>query len=572
MTFLLETKRPGFAAIAHPVRRGTFVLLVGLSLVTSLTAQTNEHRDVVETRHQITVGGQVLKYTARAGLLPIRDNEAGDIHAHMFFVAYTLDGGEKQPTRPLTFVWNGGPGMNSSLIHLLGFGPKRVKTGDAYPTSPPPSETDMEDNQETWLGQSDLVFVDPVGTGYSRPTKAEYATEFYQTQGDIEAVTEFIRVYRARYDAWDAPLFIVGHSYGTTRAMGVADALERRGIPLNGVVLMSGGLTVGQGPLPADLSTALAVPGMTAAAFFHRRLPPDLQRDLQSTLEQAETWAQTEYAPALAKRNTLRDAERDAIVTALARFTGLAASTLDRSTLAVGRDQFKMELLGAEKRVLGNYDLRNTRPRESVEGEYDIFKDPSFKPAAKLAQGTSPLLNRYLRSELQFKTDLLYQGPLGGGYPPGISLNRRFQRAPAEAPAAPAAAAATRAGSAASAAGAAGAAAGTAAAAPAGAATARNTASESVPPLRRAMNANPAMRVFVMRGLYDSLGSGCSPRAYTVKHLEPDMASRVSMACYGAGHDMYTDKNVRQQIKRDMTAFIERAVTAATARTSAAQM
>jgi carboxypeptidase C (cathepsin A) len=566
MTFMPKKTPPACAAAAFTRGIATLTLLGALAYpALPRAAQDNQPPDIVETHHQITVGDQILKYTARAGLLPIRDNEAGDVHAHIFFMAYTLDGAAKQPARPLTFVWNGGPGMNSSLIHLLGFGPKRVKTGDTYPTSPPPSETEMEDNQETWLGQTDLVFVDPVGTGYSRPTKAEYGSDFYQTPGDIEAVTEFIRVYRARFDSWDAPLFIVGHSYGTTRAMGVADALERRGIPLSGVVLMSGGLDVGQAPLSADLSTALAVPGMTAAAFFHKKLAPDLQRDLPSTLEQAETWAQADYAPALAKRATLRDPERDAILTALARFTGLAVSAFDRSTLAVGRDQFKMELLRAEQRILGNYDLRNTRPREAVEGEYDIFNDPSFKPAAKLAQGTSPLLNRYLRSELQFKTDVLYQGPLGGGYPPGISINRRFQRAPVDGAAAATGGGATGAARRAATAGAA-TAAGPAAAA--GTATAAGATSEAVPPLRRAMNANPAMRVFVMRGLYDSLGSGCSPRAYTVKHLDADLARRVSMACYGAGHDMYTDKAVRQQIQRDMTAFFERTRTAAPARSS----
>jgi pimeloyl-ACP methyl ester carboxylesterase len=409
--------------------------------------------------------------------------------------------------------------MNSSLIHLLGFGPRRVKTGDAYPTSPPPSETEMEDNQETWLEFTDLVFVDPVGTGYSRPTKAEYGSDFYQTEGDIEAMTEFIRVYRVRFDAWDAPLFIVGHSYGTTRAMGVAAALGRRRIPLSGVVLMSGGLSLGQEPLSAELSTALAVPGMTAAAFFHKKLAPDLQQSLESSVKEAETWAVNEYAPALSKRDALSESGRERILQGLSRYTGLAVKALDRSTLAVGRDQFKNQVLYAEGRVLGNYDLRLTRPRQPVEGEYDILKDPSFKPAAHLAQGTSPLLNRYLRQDLQFTTDIMYQGPLGGGYPPATSINRRFKRAPAE---------------------------------PATAATAAQP-----PLLRSAMDANPGLRVFVMHGLYDSLGNGCSPRLYTVRQLDPELAPRVSAACYGAGHDMYTDKLVRQQIKRDMIGFIQ---------------
>jgi carboxypeptidase C (cathepsin A) len=261
------------AAAWRQMQSVTLALLVALAIPTTLarSAGAQEVEQVVTTQHQIILGGQTLRYTARAGLLPIRDNEAGDTHAHIFFVAYTLDRAPGQPQRPLMFLWNGGPGMNSSLIHLLGFGPKRVKTGDVYATSPPLSETEMVDNQETWLDWADLVFVDPVGTGYSRPTKAEYAGEFYQTRGDAEAVTEFIRLYKVRFDAWHAPLFIVGHSYGTTRAMAMAEMLVRRGIDLKGVALLSGGFSVGQDPLPAGFDTALTLPGMTAAAFYHKK-------------------------------------------------------------------------------------------------------------------------------------------------------------------------------------------------------------------------------------------------------------------------------------------------------------
>lgn len=482
---------------------------------------------IVTTRHEMTLDGRTLSYMARAGLLPIRDNEDGEVLAHIFFVAYTLDSAPDQPARPLTFLWNGGPGMNSSLIHLLGFGPKRVKTGDAFPTSPPPSETELVDNQETWLDRTDLVFVDPVGTGYSRPTQAEYASAFYQRQGDVEAVAEFIRVYIVRFDAWDAPRFIVGHSYGTTRAMGVADALTRRGFGLDGVALLSGGFSIGQDPLPTGFDTALAVPGMAAAAFYHGRLAPELQRDLERTLREAEEWAQDEYASALARRDELSDGERAAVLVGLSRYTGLDESLLDRSTLTVDRDRFRTGLLTG--RILGRYDLRVTRPADPTEQGYDIFKDPSFAPVLGLVQGTSPLLNRYLRSELRFESDLLYQGPLGGGYPPGETLNRRFDRRDPEAGAA-------------------------------------SGGRPRRPPLRRAMDANPLLRVFVARGLYDS--GSCFRHLYDVRHLEPGLASRVAVGCYGAGHDMYTDKEVRIQLKRDIASFIRQTLAGVAAATS----
>jgi carboxypeptidase C (cathepsin A) len=517
------------SAGAAPALRALFALVL---CATSVAAQSmSAPEQIAVTHHQITLGTKKLSYTARAGLMPIRDNETGEIHAHMFFIGYALDVPPGAAPRPLTFVWNGGPGMNSSLIHLLGFGPRRVKTGDVYPTSPPVSEAEMEDNPDTWLDQTDLVFVDPVGTGFGRPTKREYANEFYQATGDIESVAELIRLYRLRYDAMLSPLFIVGHSYGTTRAMGVADALERRGIHLSGVALLSGGIAVGQKPLSPELTTALAVPGMTAAAFFHRKLSPDLQRDLQSTLSRAEMWAQPDYASALARRDSLSPAERTRVLEELARYTGLAPSAIDAKTLSVTRDQYKTRLFGDEHRIFGNYDARMVRAWDPSEVGYDILNDPSFRPVVPLVQGTSPVLNRYLRSDLQFVSDLTYQGPLGGGYPPdsaelsvrglGTGLNSRFNRV---------------------------------------AAPTRATGNLAQPPLRRAMDANPRLQVFVGRGLYDS--GSCFAVAYTIDHLEPALARRVTMGCYGAGHDMYSDKDVRVRMKRDFGAFIARSLKA----------
>lgn len=510
----------------RPLPRAALALAALLSMAAGpALAQEAAPEPIVTTRHEMTLDGRTLSYTAHAGRIPIRDNEAGDVHGRMFFMAYTLERAPGEPPRPLTFVWNGGPGMNSSLIHLLGFGPRRVKSGDAFPTSPPLSETEMVDNQETWLDWTDLVFVDPIGTGYSRPEKPEYASEFYQTPGDIEAVTEFIRVYRVRFDAWDAPLFIVGHSYGTTRAMGVADALLRRGIPLEGVALLSGGFSVGQEPRPDELSTALAVPGMTAVAFYHGRLADDLQGDLDAALEEAGAWARETYAPALSRLDALSDAERGTVLEGLARYTGLDADGLDPSTLAVERDDFRNRLL--RDTVLGRYDARMKRPARPGESGYDIFIDPSFEPALGLVQGTSPALNRYLRFELGYETDLLYNGPLGGEYPPVETLNRRFNRNRAEA---------------------------------------EEDAGEPPPqpPLRRALDRDPSLRVFVARGLYDS--GSCFTHLHDVERLEPDLASRVSVGCYGAGHDFYTDRSVRQEIERDMRAFVQRTLGTSAAR------
>ena len=462
------------------------------------------------TRHQITLGGRTLKYSARAGLLPIRVNETGEVHGRMFFIAYVLDRQAGDPPRPLTFLWNGGPGANSLLVHLMGFGPRRIRMADD-PTGPASCECELEDNETTWLDRTDLVFVDPIGTGFSRPTRPEYADEFYSTLGDIAAMAEFVRVYLTRFDAGDAPLVIGGESYGVWRAAGVVEALERRGQRVAGVVCISGGMgfgTVG----PDEMRTALFIPTRTAAAFFHRRLPPDLQSDLQSTLRQAQFWASTEYAPALARRDRLSDAEREAVIAQLSRFTGLAPTLIDRQTLLVGRQQFAEELLRHERQVLGRFDTRLSADQESA-----------------VSPGRALLVTKYLRSSLQIETDLAFQGLEEGFTPPTVrrrSIGSRWnynQGPPGAAPSPP-----------------------TTDAPPGG----------SQPWLRRAMALDPSIKTFVAAGLYDSLNS-CAVNDYIVSALEPEIGRNVTARCYEGGHMMYEDRSARQQWKRDIDAFFD---------------
>src|SRR5262245_11635680 len=344
---------------------------------------------IVTTKHQVTVAGRILKYTARAGRLPILDNETGEVHGRIFFTAYTLDPAPNQSPRPLTFLWNGGPGSSSSLVHLLGFGPRRLEPDGA-----------AVDNQGAWLDQTDLVFVDPVGTGYSRPTKPEYGPEFYQTRGDAESVAEFIRVYRNRFEAWDSPLFLAGESYGVTRAAGVAEVLQRRRINVNGVILI--GLALPLGQLTGELRTALMLPTYAAAAFASKKLAPELQSELQATLRLAETWAQNEYAAALSRRDSLSDSERQAALSQLARFTVIDASRLDAKTLSIGMEQFSQQLLADRNQVVGRHDSRLVGPRDPNEQQYDPTKDPSLR---NIINDVGVV--RYFRNELQYKSDLL---------------------------------------------------------------------------------------------------------------------------------------------------------------------
>ena len=216
------------------------------------------------TKHQVQAGGRVLQYTASIGRIPIKDTETGEPHGYMGFIAYRV------PTtgapRPLTFLWNGGPGSNSTLLHFEAVGPKRVSNGK------------LIDNAETVLTHTDLVFVDPIGTGFSRPTKREYASEFYQTNGDVRSVTEFVRAWRLLFDATDAPLFVGGESWGSGRAAGVGYALEKMGVHVNGLILISGGSGL-RSAVPRELNAALRIVQMPAIALYHGKLSPELGRD-----------------------------------------------------------------------------------------------------------------------------------------------------------------------------------------------------------------------------------------------------------------------------------------------------
>lgn len=466
---------------------------------------------IVTTRHQVKIEQRVLNYTAKAGLLPIRNNETGEIHGNMFFVAYQQAHSPSETKRPLMFLWNGGPGANSTLVHLSGFGPKRIKSNDE-PTGAPGCECELEDNQTTWLDQADLVFVDPIGTGFSRPTRVEYGAEFYSTLGDIASITEFVRVYLTRFDAWDAPLFLTGESYGVWRAAGVAEALEQRNIKVAGVILISGG--VGAGSVVADeMRTALFVPTRAAAAFYHKKLAPDLQSDLAGTLQKAESWALKEYGPALVKRDTLTESERQTMLTQLSRFTGLDVSLIDPKTLIVARQQFAEQLLRDRKHVLARFDTRQTVSPES-----------SRPPGRRL------VVLKYLRSTLQFKTDLPYQGiedgflPNSGGRPFSVGSRWNYNQGPPVAPGTPPNSDAPPGG--------------------------------SQPWLTRAIKINPSLKALVAAGIYDSLNS-CPLNSYLIDQLEPAAKRNITAKCYEGGHMMYESRGARQQLKQDVRMFIQ---------------
>src|ERR1700731_4349667 len=315
---------------------------------------------VVQTRHSLKIGGQEIKYTATAGTILLK-LEDGTPKASIFYVAYTKDDASDASQRPLTFSFNGGPGSASVWLHLGLLGPRRVQMGDAGALLPPPYK--LVDNDVSLLDVSDLVFIDPVSTGYSRAVPGEAPKQFHGIEEDVESVADFIRLYTTRNKRWSSPKFLAGESYGTTRAAGLSGYLQQRyGMYLNGIILVSTILNFQTADFNSgnDLPYILYLPTYTAIAWYHKRLPADLQGDLRKAVAESEDFAKGDYSTALMAGDALANAKHVEIVQKLARLTGLSADYIERTNMRVEIERFTKELLRSERRTVGRIDGRFT--------------------------------------------------------------------------------------------------------------------------------------------------------------------------------------------------------------------
>jgi carboxypeptidase C (cathepsin A) len=359
----------------------------------------------VRVTNTVTIAGERVTYVAETGMLPLLKPD-GTSRASVFYVAYTRIEKPAVKTRPVTFCFNGGPGSASVWLHLGALGPRRVKMNEDGSLPAPPFA--LVDNEFSILNASDLVFIDPVATGFSRPAKDEKAEAFFGDAADLDSVGEFIRLWTTRHDRWLAPKFLCGESYGVFRAAGLADYLRSRyGMYLNGLILVSGVLDFGtiSGGTGNDLPYPLILPAYTAAAHFHNKLPPDLQSDLTNALAEARSFAKGEFTSALLAGSSLPADERKKVVAELVRLTGLKASVIEDNNLRVDPFIFRKQLLHDDGLILGAYDARLT----GRDGD-PASPGADFDPSSVAVMGPfSAAMNSYVRSELKFEDDLPYE-------------------------------------------------------------------------------------------------------------------------------------------------------------------
>lgn len=467
---------------------------------------------LVVTKHTLKIKGREIKYTVTAGTMVLKE-ETGDREkeaegekprAQVFFVAYTRDGVRDASKRPLTFSFNGGPGSSSVWLHLGVLGPRRVLMQNDGELPPPPYK--LTDNEFSILDETDLVFIDPMNTGYSRPVEGVKPKEWHGFKKDIELVGDFIRLYTTRTNRWLSPKFLIGESYGTTRASGLSGYLqERHGMYLNGLMLISAVLdfTTIDFNVNNELPYIMFLPGYTATAWYHEVLKP--HRPLQTWLKEAEEFALGEYAQALLKGDALTPDERAQVVKKLSYYTGISEQFIERSNLRINDQHYFKELLRERGLTVGRLDARligRDRLGVTERAEYDPLLTNIMGPY-------TAAFYDYIRRELKFESDLPYEILSGFVHPWSY---KEFE----------------------------------------------NSYVNVGETLRAAMTYNPYLKVYVANGYYD-LGTPYFATEYTFKHLGLDESLRknVLMGYYEAGHMMYIHMPSLKQMKKDLSEFIQ---------------
>ena len=460
------------------------------------------------THHSVTINGEEIRYTATAGTLVLKeeiDKEGEKPKASVFFIAYTRDAVEDTSKRPITFSFNGGPGSSSVWLHLGVLGPRCVKPDEAGELPQPPYQ--LTNNECSILDKTDLVFIDPVSTGFSRAVPGEEAKQFHGFKRDIESVGDFILLYLGRYKRWGSPKLLIGESYGTTRAGGLAGYLQgQQGAYLNAIMLVSVVLnfqTIRFAP-GNDLPYILYLPTYAATARYHDKLN-EVDSEFEAFMDEVRVFALGDYTLALMQGSAVSPDQRATIVQHLAKYTGLTPEYIERTDLRINIMRFCKELLRDEGRTVGRFDSRYKGIDRDGAGEtYE------YDPSSAVVQGAyTAALNAYVRDELEFESDLPYE-----------ILSRRVH--------------------------------------PWDYGDHQNEYVNVSDTLRAAMTMNPALKVFVANGYYD-LATPFLASEYTFSHLGLDasLQDNITTAYYQAGHMMYIDQAELRKMKDDLDAFLD---------------
>ena len=455
------------------------------------------------TQHSVRLGRQTLNYIATAGRMPV---SVEDDHCDMFFTAYTLDGVKDPTQRPITFAFNGGPGASSEWLHMGMLAPRKVETDEnGQPTQLPGR---IVDNPCSILDMTDLVFIDPVGTGYSRVSEGTDPNAFYSYAMDIASMSEFIRLYTTRNGRWGSPKYLAGESYGTTRAVGVANYLSNNyALGLNGLMLVSTAndfSTLMMSETTFDLSYVLYLPSYAAIGQYHGLLEEPYQSmPLEELIAEARDFAATEYQTALFKGSRLDDAEKDAVAEKVAALTGLKQDFVRKNNLRVHLVGFCENLLAEKKLMVGRLDARYTGP--VTEGDLGAGdSDPSFAALGDLF-GTA--VNQYIGGELDYHTDLTYEtmsGAVNASWSFGLDNQILLQEED----------------------------------------------------IYNAMSHNRFLKVWVLCGYYDlATPFGCAEYVYDHVFLNPETRQNLSFTYYPSGHMIYMHAPSLEQFRKDAEAW-----------------
>jgi carboxypeptidase C (cathepsin A) len=494
-----------------------FILAMGIQLAIAQTKSTSpgaaapelrtkpEEGETVKTKGSVTVNGKVINYTATTGYMPLKTEE-GKLRANIFYVAYTKDDGGDLTKRPVTYTFNGGPGSASVWLHMGVIGPKRIVMSDKGAALTPPYA--YTNNEYSWLDQSDLVFIDPVGTGFSRAAPGVDKSEFHGYNEDIQSVGEFIKLYTTQNKRWGSPKFLAGESYGTTRAAGLSSYLQSAfKMYVNGIVLISAVLNFQtiNFAIGNDLPYPLYLPSYAATSWYYQQLSPEMQaKDLKTLTAEAETFALNEYSTALMKGDRLTEAEYTSVVQKLSRYTGLSESFIRQTNLRINLPQYNKELLRKDGKTVGRLDSRFTGIDYDDTGSSTEY-DPSNTGTIS-GPYTAGVLS-YFGKELNYTNNLTYY-ILGGGVGRWNYSN------------------------------------------------VQNKYLNVAEYMRQAMSVNPSMKVWVLGGYYD-FATPYFASKYVINHmgLRPEQAKNINFTYYEAGHMLYIHMPSLKQMKADADSF-----------------